>query len=121
MKEGPAGSVNDIISQDLKNNDVFLYMKVGHARVNCAAVPDSCSIIWVAAVNWFVLQGVPEAPQCGFSNAACRILDAYSAHHPSRATQQNLLLGVAHRFSSMHDGSSEFSAAVTITLDSVQE
>jgi glutaredoxin-related protein len=22
-------------------------------------------------------QGVPEAPQCGFSNMACRILDAY--------------------------------------------
>jgi hypothetical protein len=29
VKEGPAGSVNDIINQDLKNNNVFVYMKVG--------------------------------------------------------------------------------------------
>jgi len=28
VKEGPAGSVNDIINQDLKNNEVFVYMKV---------------------------------------------------------------------------------------------
>ena len=26
------------------------------------------------------VQGVPEAPQCGFSNQVCRILDAYGAH-----------------------------------------
>jgi glutaredoxin-related protein len=24
------------------------------------------------------VQGTPDAPQCGFSNMACRILDAYS-------------------------------------------
>ena len=38
VKEGPAGSVNEIISQDLKNNDVFLYMKVGHALVRAAVL-----------------------------------------------------------------------------------
>lgn len=25
-------------------------------------------------------QGTPKAPQCGFSNMACRILDAYGTH-----------------------------------------
>ena len=34
--------------QDVSSNKVFVYMK-----------------------------GVPTAPQCGFSNAVCRILDAY--------------------------------------------
>jgi glutaredoxin-related protein len=29
------------------------------------------------------LQGVPEAPMCGFSNMACRILDAYGRPSPS--------------------------------------
>ena len=28
------------------------------------------------------VQGVPEAPQCGFSNMACRILDAYGESFP---------------------------------------
>ncbi len=30
------------------------------------------------------LQGSPEAPQCGFSNQVCRILDAYGALPPAR-------------------------------------
>lgn len=30
------------------------------------------------------LQGNPEAPMCGFSNMACRILDAYSKFLSSR-------------------------------------
>lgn len=40
--------INALIENDIKTNTVFVYMK-----------------------------GVPEAPQCGFSNMACRILDAY--------------------------------------------
>lgn len=31
--------------------------------------------------DFIFLQGVPEAPQCGFSNMACRILDAYGETH----------------------------------------
>lgn len=33
------------------------------------------------------LQGVPEAPQCGFSNMACRILDAYGEPLDERAAE----------------------------------
>ena len=29
-------------------------------------------------------QGSPDAPQCGFSNMACRILDAYGIEYGSR-------------------------------------
>ncbi len=48
----------------------------------------TCSVtrIVLRALRLFhcVWQGVPEAPQCGFSNMACRILDAYGekrSHH----------------------------------------
>lgn len=50
-----ASSVTEQIEQDVKQNPVFLYMK-----------------------------GIPEAPQCGFSNMACRILDAYGAEYGTR-------------------------------------
>ncbi|BDA49289.1 Monothiol glutaredoxin-S15, mitochondrial [Coccomyxa sp. Obi] len=50
-----APSAVDQIKQDISSHDVFLYMK-----------------------------GVPEAPQCGFSNMACRILDAYGVEFGSR-------------------------------------
>lgn len=30
------------------------------------------------------MQGVPDAPMCGFSNMACRVLDAYSLPYGSR-------------------------------------
>ena len=43
-----AGDAASIIHEDVTSHDVFLYMK-----------------------------GMPEAPQCGFSNMACKILDAY--------------------------------------------
>lgn len=48
-------SIAQIIEQDVKSKDVFLYMK-----------------------------GVPEAPMCGFSSMACRILDAYGVDYGSR-------------------------------------
>lgn len=32
------------------------------------------------------LQGTPEAPQCGFSNMACRVLDAYGEPLAAKAT-----------------------------------
>lgn len=47
---------------------------------NCGCV----ILVWLASVNSSLvqeilsLQGDPDAPQCGFSNMACRILDAYS-------------------------------------------
>ncbi len=42
------GDVKSLIESDIKAHDVFIYMK-----------------------------GVPQQPQCGFSNMACRVLDAY--------------------------------------------
>eukprot|EP00898_Chlorokybus_atmophyticus_P000487 jgi/Chlat1/1439/Chrsp12S01999 len=50
-----AKSVHDTIDDDIKTNPVMVYMK-----------------------------GVPDAPQCGFSNLVCRILDAYGAEYSSR-------------------------------------
>lgn len=55
VKSAPSSSVNDQIEQDIKEHRVFLYMK-----------------------------GIPEAPMCGFSNMACRILDAYDVEYGSR-------------------------------------
>ena len=46
-------SVDDAIRKDISSNRVFLYMK-----------------------------GVPEAPQCGFSNMVVQILDVYGARTP---------------------------------------
>eukprot|EP00890_Picochlorum_soloecismus_P002169 jgi/Picsp_1/2953/NSC_01177-R1_monothiol glutaredoxin-s15 len=48
-------SVSDLVDSDVKAHGVFVYMK-----------------------------GVPEAPMCGFSNMACRILDAYEVEYGSR-------------------------------------
>ncbi len=45
-----AGGVAEQIQTDIASHDVFVYMK-----------------------------GVPGAPQCGFSNMACKVLDAYGA------------------------------------------
>ncbi|KAI8103099.1 hypothetical protein M9434_005884 [Picochlorum sp. BPE23] len=50
-----SGSVDDVIDADVTSHKVFLYMK-----------------------------GVPEAPMCGFSNMACRILDAHNIQYGSR-------------------------------------
>ncbi|KAF6255947.1 hypothetical protein COO60DRAFT_1702577 [Scenedesmus sp. NREL 46B-D3] len=49
------GDVDAAIKQDINGNKVFIYMK-----------------------------GTPDAPQCGFSNMACRILDAYNFQYGSR-------------------------------------
>ena len=53
--KGDQLSVNDVIDTDVSKNKIFVYMK-----------------------------GVPEAPQCGFSNMVCRILDAYEVEYGSR-------------------------------------
>ena len=52
--EAPS-SVAELVEKDVKGHDVFIYMK-----------------------------GIPEAPMCGFSNMACRILDAYDVEYGSR-------------------------------------
>ena len=48
-------SVSSVIEKDVSAHKVFVYMK-----------------------------GVPAAPQCGFSNMVCRILDAYQVEYGSR-------------------------------------
>lgn len=48
-------NVQDMIARDVAEHSVFIYMK-GH----------------------------PTAPMCGFSNMACRILDAYDVEYGSR-------------------------------------
>ncbi|KAK9818605.1 hypothetical protein WJX74_009351 [Apatococcus lobatus] len=55
VKSSPANSAADQIKQDITSSKVFIYMK-----------------------------GDPSAPQCGFSNMACRILDAYGVEYDSR-------------------------------------
>ncbi|WIA19076.1 hypothetical protein OEZ85_003730 [Tetradesmus obliquus] len=50
-----AEDVDAVIKQDIGSNKVFIYMK-----------------------------GSPDSPQCGFSNMACRILDAYNFQYGSR-------------------------------------
>jgi len=54
-KAEPVSDVNKLIEGDVKSNTVFVYMK-----------------------------GVPDAPQCGFSNMACRVLDAYGVKYGAR-------------------------------------
>ncbi|KAI8463697.1 MAG: thioredoxin-like protein [Monoraphidium minutum] len=53
-KAEPVADVADQIRKDIASNAVFIYMK-----------------------------GSPDAPQCGFSNMACRILDAYGLKYGS--------------------------------------
>lgn len=48
-------NVHDVIARDVAEHTVFVYMK-----------------------------GQPAAPMCGFSNMACRILDAYDVEYGSR-------------------------------------
>lgn len=55
IKAQPSVSAKEQIKQDVRNNKVFLYMK-----------------------------GTPDAPMCGFSNRACRILDAYGVRYATR-------------------------------------
>ncbi|GAB4819986.1 hypothetical protein N2152v2_007032 [Parachlorella kessleri] len=55
VKTEAPSSLVDQIETDVKSHDVFIYMK-----------------------------GVPEAPMCGFSNMACRILDAYDVDFGAR-------------------------------------
>lgn len=54
-KSGAPVGVEATIEDDIKGNKVFVYMK-----------------------------GVPEAPMCGFSAMACRILNAYGVPYGSR-------------------------------------
>lgn len=54
-KAEPVDDATSTIEADIKGNEVFIYMK-----------------------------GSPDAPQCGFSNMACRILDAYNFKYGSR-------------------------------------
>ena len=63
----PAADVSSIIKQDISSNDVFIFMK-----------------------------GVPEAPNCGFSNMACRVLDAYGVKYGARnvLTDANIREGI---------------------------
>eukprot|EP00775_Hariotina_reticulata_P005021 gene5021-5262_t len=51
----PEPDVDDQIKKDISSHQVFIYMK-----------------------------GTPDAPMCGFSNMACRILDAYDFKYGSR-------------------------------------
>jgi len=55
MKPQQTGGVESTIADDISKNKVFLYMK-----------------------------GVPEAPQCGFSMLACKILNHYGVAYGSR-------------------------------------
>lgn len=55
FKGDAPSNIADMIESDVKSQKVFVYMK-----------------------------GVPEAPMCGFSNMACRILDAYGVKYGSR-------------------------------------
>eukprot|EP00878_Enallax_costatus_P003499 GHUV01003713.1.p1 GENE.GHUV01003713.1~~GHUV01003713.1.p1 ORF type:complete len:158 (+),score=50.86 GHUV01003713.1:191-664(+) len=75
-KQEPVNDAEEQIKQDISSNDVFIYMK-----------------------------GVPEAPQCGFSNMACRILDAYNFKYGSR----NVLADITIR-----DGVKQFTGWPTI-------
>ena len=79
-----APSVAEQIQNDVQQHPVFLYMKVKYAHEEpnqSPAVPDSslCRLPYATPLSHSssALKGVPEAPQCGFSNMACRILDAY--------------------------------------------
>ncbi|QDZ21036.1 monothiol glutaredoxin [Chloropicon primus] len=38
------------------------------------------------------MKGIPEAPQCGFSNMVCRILDAYDVEYGSRNVLEDMEL-----------------------------
>jgi monothiol glutaredoxin len=54
-KEEPVTDAEQQIQKDITNHDVFIYMK-----------------------------GTPNAPECGFSNMACSILNAYKFEYGSR-------------------------------------
>lgn len=54
-KGGSTESVKDFIAREVKANRVLIFMK-----------------------------GSPKAPQCGFSNMACRVLDAYGEGEAGR-------------------------------------
>lgn len=55
IKGSASKSVSEQIEEDISQSSVFIYMK-----------------------------GVPQAPMCGFSNMACRILDAYEVKYGFR-------------------------------------
>lgn len=77
IKEGGAApSAEDQIKNDVSSHDVYIFMK-----------------------------GVPDAPNCGFSNMACRVLDAYGVKYGAR----NVLADAAIR-----DGIKKFSNWPTI-------
>jgi monothiol glutaredoxin len=62
IKGQPSSTVAEQIEADVSSRAAFLYMK-----------------------------GVPEAPMCGFSQMACRILDAYGERAASLPTRVSLL------------------------------
>jgi hypothetical protein len=83
-KAEAAEDVEDTIKNDISTHKVFLYMKVGsqgvwHA-VGCMQWAACSGMHRAAELASLPLQGVPEAPMCGFSNMACRILDAYGEY-----------------------------------------
>jgi monothiol glutaredoxin len=60
----PQSKIQDVakvIESDVKSHKVFVYMK-----------------------------GIPEAPQCGFSNMVCRILEAYDVEFGSRNVLEDM-------------------------------
>lgn len=106
VKAAPSAGVEGIIEQDIASHDVFIYMKVRRAAAGPAAPtprrPQSCSTAgcqapalrfgcrWATGhlgCTWYeppgcpatlvCMQGVPQAPMCGFSNMACAILNLY--------------------------------------------
>ena len=63
IKNSGGKGIDEAISKDVSSHSIFIYMK-GH----------------------------PEAPMCGFSNMACRILDAYGVRYGSRDVLADPLL-----------------------------
>ena len=103
-------TVRASIERDVKENDVFVYMKVCFLVFFSFLFPlapfsTPTSFLRASQNKTKTMQGDPEAPQCGFSNMACRILDAYGVVYGSR----NVLADPALR-----DGVKEFSEWPTI-------
>ena len=114
-------TVRSSIERDVATHDVFVYMKVNWNLVSSfsrflsppsllfqprpfSSHPQKTKHTHTQTTN-NKQQGDPEAPQCGFSNMACRILDAYGVQYGSR----NVLADPALR-----DGVKEFSDWPTI-------
>ena len=102
---GAPASTADIIKADIEGHRVFVYMKVQERRereggrgcergrrarrrgphwgwATQPGPPPLSLSSFSAPIS--LSQGEPEAPQCGFSNMVCRILDAYGVDYGSR-------------------------------------